>query len=45
VIAMLLFSFADNLEIVAYLVWPALLLLGIALGRPVASPYVQRLGA
>jgi len=34
VLALLLFSFADNIEIIMYLLWPALLIVGIALRRP-----------
>ena len=44
-IAMLLFSFADNLEIIAYLMWPALILMGIALRRPIMNPFIGRLGS
>ncbi len=35
------FSFADNLEIVAYLIWPGLLLIGICFQRPVFNPYIE----
>lgn len=44
VLAIAMFSFADNLEIVTYLVWPALLLVGIAHRRRFHNPYVSRLG-
>lgn len=40
-LAIFMFSFADNIEIVMYLLWPALLIVGIALRRPLRSPYVQ----
>lgn len=43
-IAVLLFSLADNLEIVAYIVWPGFLVVGIGLGRRLMSPYRSRLG-
>lgn len=33
-LALLLYSFGENLEILAYLYWPALVLIGIALRRP-----------
>jgi hypothetical protein len=39
-----MFSFADNLEIVTYLIWPGLLIIGIGLRRPLLNPYVRRLG-
>jgi len=45
VLSMILFSFADNLEVIAYQMWPALILLGIALARPVRNPLAPRLGA
>ena len=38
-----LFSFADNVEIVAYLVWPGLLLIGIGLRRRLFNPYARPL--
>ncbi|MGI9479387.1 MAG: hypothetical protein ACR2PI_21975 [Hyphomicrobiaceae bacterium] len=41
VLALGLFSFADNLEIVTYLLWPGLLLIGIGLRRRFFNPYVQ----
>jgi len=34
VLALVLYSFGENLEILAYLYWPALLIIGIALRRP-----------
>jgi hypothetical protein len=43
-IAVLLFSLADNLEIVAYFVWPGFLVVGIALGRRLHSPFHGQLG-
>ena len=45
VLAMLMFSLADNLEIIAYLMWPGLVLVGAALRRPILNPLVPRLGA
>jgi hypothetical protein len=39
-----MFSFADNLEIVTYLIWPGLLIIGIGLRRPLLNPYRRRLG-
>lgn len=44
VLALVLFSFGDNLEIVAYLVWPGLVVVGIAHARPLRSPYAASLG-
>lgn len=44
ILAVALFSFGDNLEIVAYLIWPGLLVVGIALGRKLRNPYVGYLG-
>jgi hypothetical protein len=44
VIGFIVFSFGDNLEIVAYLVWPGLIVIGIAHGRRLRSPYVAYLG-
>jgi hypothetical protein len=44
VIAVIVFSFGDNLEIVAYLVWPGLVLVGIAHGRRLRNPYAGHLG-
>ncbi len=44
VIAVIVFSFGDNLEIVAYLVWPGLVVVGIAHGRALRNPYVAYLG-
>jgi hypothetical protein len=43
-LALGLFSFADNLEIVTYIIWPGLLLIGIGLRRRLCNPYAQRLG-
>jgi hypothetical protein len=37
-----MFSFADNLEIVTYLIWPGLLVIGIGMRRPFRNPYAQR---
>jgi hypothetical protein len=45
VLAIALFSFGDNMEIVAYLIWPGLLIIGIALVRRVRNPYICFLGA
>lgn len=36
-VALVLFSFGENLEIVAYLIWPTLIVLGAALRRPSAG--------
>jgi len=44
-LALAMFSFADNLEIVTYLIWPGLLLIGIGLRRRMCNPYVRRFGA
>lgn len=41
----LAFSFADNVEIVAYLVWPGLVLIGICLRRRLCNPFLGRFGA
>lgn len=35
---LVLFSFGENLEILAYLVWPALLVVGLAMRRPLRRP-------
>lgn len=43
-LALTLFSFGDNLEIVAYLIWPGLVIVGIALGRRLRNPYTSYLG-
>lgn len=43
VLAIVIFSFADNIEIVTYLIWPGLLLIGIALRRPFRNPYAAPL--
>lgn len=43
-LALVLFSFGDNLEIVAYLIWPGLVVVGIAHRRRFRSPYVAYLG-
>ncbi len=45
VLATALFSFGDNMEIVAYLIWPGLLVVGIALGRRLRNPYTGFLGS
>jgi len=45
VLAIFLFSLADNIEIVMYLLWPALLIVGIALRRPLRSPFAARFGS
>ncbi len=45
VLAIAMFSFADNLEIVTYLIWPGLLLVGIGLRRPLRNPFARCLGA
>lgn len=44
-VAIVIFSFADNLEIITYLIWPALLLVGVGLKRRYANPYAVRLGS
>ncbi|MEZ5850150.1 MAG: hypothetical protein R3D68_05790 [Hyphomicrobiaceae bacterium] len=44
-LSLLFFSLADNLEIVAYLIWPGLLYLGIAHGQRLHNPLAPRLGA
>ena len=41
VLSLVLFSFGDNLEILTYLIWPALLLLGSAMQRPFRNPLLQ----
>lgn len=38
-LATTLFSFGDNLEIVSYLIWPGLVIVGIAHSRPLRNPY------
>lgn len=37
----LFYSFGENLEILAYLIWPGLLLIGCAFRRGIAAPRVQ----
>ncbi len=44
-LALTLFSFGDNLEIVAYLIWPGMVVVGIALKRRLMNPFAPRLGA
>ncbi|MFY0615234.1 MAG: hypothetical protein JXQ99_27140 [Hyphomicrobiaceae bacterium] len=41
VLAVAMFSFADNLEIVTYLIWPGLLLIGVGLRRRLYNPYLR----
>ena len=43
-VSITLFSMADNIEIIAYLIWPALVFLGIAFRRRVFWPTVGYLG-
>ena len=43
-LAILIFSFGDNVEIIAYLIWPSLLFLGIAFRRRFFQPSVAYLG-
>jgi hypothetical protein len=38
-LATTLFSFGDNLEIIAYFIWPGLIIVGIAHGRPLRNPF------
>lgn len=40
IFSMLVFSLGDNLEIIAYMFWPSMTLLGIALRRPFRNPIV-----
>ena len=44
-IIVFLASFGDNIEMLAYIIWPGLIIIGIALRRPIALPFRQRLGA
>lgn len=44
-LSIVLFSFADNIEVVAYLIWPSLVFLGIAHRRRLFNPYAGCLGA
>jgi len=44
-VGFILFSFGDNLEIVSYLIWPGMVVLGVALSRRFRSPFESRLGA
>lgn len=39
------YSFGENLEILAYLIWPGLLVVGIATGERLRSPLARQLGA
>ncbi len=41
VLAVGMFSFADNIEVVTYLVWPGLLVIGIGLRRRFFNPYAR----
>ena len=43
-LVMLLHSFGENLEILAYIAWPALLLIGIAMQRRLVHPAARLLG-
>lgn len=43
VLALGMFSFADNLEIVIYLLWPGLIMIGIGLRRPYRNPYAPKM--
>ena len=43
-VSIMLFSMADNIEIIAYLIWPALVFLGIAFRRRLFWPTVGYLG-
>ncbi len=45
VLSILLFSLGDNIEIIAYLVWPSLLFLGAAFRRRLILPTTALLGA
>ena len=45
ILAILMFSLGDNVEIIAYLIWPSLVFLGIALRRRIFWPYVAYLGS
>ncbi len=45
IVAFVLFSFGDNLEIVSYLIWPGMVVLGVALSRRYRSPFSSQLGA
>lgn len=44
-VAFVVFSFGDNLEIVSYLIWPGMVVLGAAMARRFRSPFVSHLGA
>jgi hypothetical protein len=39
-LALAIFSLADNIEVMAYLIWPGLILIGIGLRRRLFNPYV-----
>jgi hypothetical protein len=39
-----IFSFGENLEVLAYLAWPALLVLGMAMRRPLLPAPVREAG-
>lgn len=41
VLAIAIYSFADNIEIVTYLIWPGLLMIGIGLRRRLFNPYAR----
>ena len=43
VLAIAIYSFADNIEIVTYLIWPGLLMIGIGLRRRLFNPYARPL--
>lgn len=40
-----MFSFGENLEILVYLFWPAVIVIGVAMKRPFKAPWRPRLGA
>jgi hypothetical protein len=43
-LALVLFSFSDNLEIVSYLIWPGMVIVGIAHARRLRNPFAGFLG-
>ena len=45
VLAIVLFSLADNIEVVAYLIWPSLVFIGIAHRHRFFNPYTSYFGA
>ena len=44
-LVLVMFSFGENLEILVYLFWPGMIIVGTAMKRPFRNPYRSRLGS